>query len=94
MAAVLGISGLYHDAAAALVVDGRVVAAIHEERLDRIKHSGGLPERAARACLELGGIDAKALDAVVFYEEPFPKFERLLTWLVGTFPRAPGYFAR
>ncbi|HEX6273130.1 MAG TPA: carbamoyltransferase N-terminal domain-containing protein, partial [Polyangiaceae bacterium] len=94
MAAVLGISGLYHDAAAALVVDGCVVAAMHEERLDRVKHSAGLPERAARACLELGGIEPRALDAVVFYEEPFPKFERLLSWLVGTFPRAPSYFAR
>jgi carbamoyltransferase len=94
VAAVLGISGLYHDAAAALVVDGAIVAAMHEERLDRVKHSAALPERAARACLELGGVDARELDAVVFYEEPFPKFERLLSWLVGTFPRAPAYFAR
>jgi carbamoyltransferase len=94
MAAVLGISGLYHDSAAALVVDGRIVAAIHEERLDRVKHSAALPERAARACLSLGRIDAEALDAVVFYEEPFRKFERLLGWLVRTFPRAPRYFAR
>jgi carbamoyltransferase len=94
MAAVLGISGFYHDAAAALVVDGEIVAAMHEERFDRVKHSAALPERAARACLEVGGIDARDLDAVVFYEEPFPKFERLLEWLVGTFPRAPRYFAR
>jgi carbamoyltransferase len=94
MAAVLGVSGLYHDAAAALVVDGKVVAAMHEERLDRRKHSAGLPERAARACLDMAGIDPRALDAVVFYEEPFAKFERLLGWLVATFPRAPRYFAR
>jgi carbamoyltransferase len=94
MSAVLGISGFYHDAAAALVVDGTVVAAMHEERFDRMKHSAALPERAARACLEMGGIDARALDAVIFYEEPFPKFERLLEWLVGTFPRAPRYFTR
>jgi carbamoyltransferase len=94
MAAVLGISGLYHDAAAALVVDGKVIAAMHEERLDRVKHSAALPERAARACLAMAGIDPKALDAVVFYEEPFAKFERLLGWLVQTFPRAPSYFAR
>jgi carbamoyltransferase len=94
LAAVLGISGLYHDAAAALVVDGRVLAAIHEERLDRVKHSSALPVRAARACLELGALDAGALDAIVFYEEPFPKFERLLSWLIKTFPRAPSYFAR
>jgi carbamoyltransferase len=93
MAAVLGISGLYHDAAAALVVDGEVVAAIHEERLSRVKHTSALPIRAAFACMRQAGIAVGDLDSVVFYEQPFVKLERVLLWLLRTFPRAPRYFA-
>ncbi|HWM88500.1 MAG TPA: carbamoyltransferase N-terminal domain-containing protein, partial [Kofleriaceae bacterium] len=73
MTAVLGISAYYHDAAAALVVDGDVVAAIQEERLSRVKNDASLPVRAAAACLELGGLAAGDLDAVVFYEDPFAR---------------------
>ena len=93
-AAVLGISAYYHDSAAALVVDGRVVAAMQEERFSRIKNDAALPIKAARACLRVGGLDASALDAVVFYENPFAKLERVLMWLLRTFPRSVGQFPR
>lgn len=78
MASVLGISAHYHDAAAALVVDGRLVAAIQEERLSRRKHDAGLPLRAARACLAHAGIAAGELARVVFYENPYAKLERVV----------------
>ena len=88
MAAILGISAHYHDAAAALVVDGEVVAAIQEERLSRIKNDPALPRRAARRCLTLGGIPAAALDAVVFYESPYARLERVLVYGLRHFPRS------
>lgn len=94
MAAVLGISAHYHDAAAALVVDGVVVAAIQEERLSRIKNDAQLPVRAARACLELAKLRAADLDAVMFYENPFAKLERVLMSLLRSFPRSIGQFPR
>jgi carbamoyltransferase len=78
MSAVLGLSGGYHDAAAALFVDGALVAAIHEERLSRVKHDPGLPLRAARACLDLAGLQAADLARVTFYEDPYAKLERVL----------------
>lgn len=93
-AAVLGISAYYHDAAAALVVDGRVVAAMQEERFSRIKNDAALPIKAARACLRAGALEAGALDAVVYYENPFAKLERVLVWLLRTFPRSVGQFPR
>ncbi len=94
MAAVLGISAHYHDAAAALVVDGKIVAAMQEERFTRIKNDPSLPFHAARACLRAGKIEAGALDAVVFYENPFAKLERVLVWLLRSFPRSVGQFPR
>jgi len=94
MAAVLGISAYYHDAAAALVVDGRVVAAMQEERFSRIKNDAALPIRAARACLRVAGLGAGDLDAIVYYENPFAKLERVLTWLLRNFPRSYGQFPR
>jgi len=94
MAAVLGISAHFHDAAAALVIDGKIVAAIQEERLSRIKHDAQLPIRAARACLALAGIEAGALDAVAFYESPYGKLERVLLSIVRAFPRSRGQFGR
>ncbi|MFZ5892035.1 MAG: carbamoyltransferase [Myxococcota bacterium] len=94
MTAVLGISGLYHDAAAALVIDDRVVAAIQEERLTRIKNDAKLPWRAARACLQFAGISAHELDNVVFYENPFAKLERVLTHALRAFPRGVRGFPR
>ena len=94
MAAVLGISGTYHDAAAALVVDGVIVAAIQEERLSREKNDPRLPLRAAAACLAQGGIPAGALDRVVFYEQPFDKLERVLVTTLQVFPRSLRQFPR
>ena len=94
MAAILGISGLYHDAAAALVVDGVVVAAIQEERLSRLKNDPGLPRRAVAACLSIAGLSAAELDSVVFYESPFRKLERVLHWLLRSYPRSVRHFSR
>lgn len=94
MAAVLGVSAHYHDAAAALVIDGRVVAAQQEERLSRVKNDPSLPRMAIDACLALGGIDAGALDRVVFYENPYRKLERVLVGSLAAFPRGAGFFRR
>ncbi len=78
MTAILGISAFYHDSAAALVVDGRVVAAAQEERFTRIKHDHGFPSHAIAYCLREAGLAAEDLDYVGFYDKPFLKFERLL----------------
>lgn len=78
MTAILGISAFYHDSAAALVVDGQIVAAAQEERFTRIKHDFRFPEHAVDYCLKEAKISHKDLDAVVFYEKPFLKFERIL----------------
>ncbi|MBN2447765.1 MAG: hypothetical protein JXO22_13625, partial [Phycisphaerae bacterium] len=78
MTAILGISAFYHDAAAALVVDGQIVAAAQEERFTRKKHDPAFPTRAIEYCLREGGIDAQDLTYVGFYEKPLLKFERLL----------------
>jgi carbamoyltransferase len=94
MAAVLGISGEYHDAAAALVVDGAIVAAVQEERLSRIKNDPRLPIDAARACLAHAGLAPGDLDRVVFYEDPVEKLERVLVSTLRTFPRALRQFPR
>jgi carbamoyltransferase len=88
VAAVLGISAHYHDAAAALVVDGRIVAAMQEERFSRLKNDPALPRRAAHACLALGKLAAAELDAVVFYENPYAKLERVVVSLMREYPRS------
>ena len=75
---ILGVSAFYHDSAAALIRDGEIIAAAQEERFTRRKHDPGFPGQAIRYCLREGGIDAADLDYVVFYEQPFVKFERLL----------------
>jgi carbamoyltransferase len=75
---ILGISAFFHDSAAALIRDGRIVAAAQEERFTRKKHDDAFPKRAAEWCLSEAGITAADLDAVVFYEKPLIKFERLL----------------
>lgn len=75
---ILGISAFYHDSAAALIKDGLVIAAAQEERFSRIKHDSGFPKQAIRYCLEEAGISVSELKAVVFYDKPLLKFERLL----------------
>jgi carbamoyltransferase len=94
VAAVLGISAHYHDAAAALVIDGNIVAAIQEERLSRVKNDASLPLRAARACLSIGGVAAGALDEIVFYENPYARLERVLVSLLRAYPRGLRQFPR
>lgn len=75
---ILGISAFYHDSAACLVQDGKIIAAAQEERFTRKKHDADYPEQAIQYCLKSGGIQTQDLDLVVFYEKPFVKFERLL----------------
>ena len=78
MPKILGISAFYHDAAAAIVVDGKILAAAQEERFTRIKHTADFPIEAIKYCLEETGLSLDELDVVVFYDKPFLKFERLL----------------
>ena len=85
---ILGISCYFHDAAAALLCDGQLVAAAEEERFTRKKHDYEFPEHAIHFCLRTGGITAADLDYVVFFEKPFVKFERLLLSNMQTFPRS------
>jgi carbamoyltransferase len=85
---ILGISAHYHDAAAALVIDGVPVCAVQEERLSRRKSDAAFPMAAIEWCLDHAGIDPDDLDAVVFYERPMLKFERILTCALRAFPRS------
>lgn len=85
---ILGVSCFYHDAAAALIKDGQLVAAAEEERFSRIKHDYGFPHQAISFCLRQAGVRGEELDYVVFYEKPFIKFERILLTSLGTFPRS------
>lgn len=78
MTAILGISAFYHDSAAALVVDGEIVAAAQEERFTRKKHDHDFPQRAIDFCLKQAGLTASDLNHVAFYDKPFTKFERLI----------------
>lgn len=75
---ILGISAYYHDSAAALIVDGQIIAAAQEERFTRQKHTADFPLNAIKYCLNHAGLNIAELDAVVFYDKPFLKFERLL----------------
>ncbi|GFK93375.1 Decarbamoylnovobiocin carbamoyltransferase [Fundidesulfovibrio magnetotacticus] len=84
--AILGISAYYHDSAAALVIDGEIVAAAHEERFTRRKHDASFPANAASYCLAEAGLAFKELTAVAFYDKPFLKFERLLETYHGFAP--------
>jgi carbamoyltransferase len=90
----LGLSAFGRDAAAALVVDGVVVAAMAEDRFSRVRHDASFPRRAARACLRAGGLEARDLDAVVFHVKPLRQFERVLACQLRAFPRSAGTFAR
>ena len=87
MTAILGISAFYHDSAAALVVDGDIVAAAQEERFTRKKHEAGFPANAVAYCLREAGLGVDQLDYVVFYEKPLTKFERLLETYLAFAPR-------
>jgi carbamoyltransferase len=84
---ILGLSAFYHDSAAALVVEGKVVAAAQEERFTRKKHDPDFPRNAALYCLAEGKCGLDELDAVVFYDKPFVKFERLLQTYLAYAPK-------
>jgi carbamoyltransferase len=82
LTAILGLSAFYHDSAAALVIDGRIVAAAQEERFSRKKHDAGFPAAAVASCCKQAGMAIEDVDFVAFYDKPLTKFERLLeTWL-------------
>ena len=84
---ILGLSAFYHDSAAAIVEDGRIVAAAQEERFTRRKHDAGFPRRAATYCLEAAGVTLGGIDHVVFYDKPLLKFDRLLETYLAFAPR-------
>ncbi len=92
----LGVSCYYHDSAACLVEDGRIVAAAQEERFSRLKHDAGFPAGAVRYCLEAGGIggDGSGLDGVVFYDKPLLKFHRILETYLAVAPRGLASFVQ
>jgi carbamoyltransferase len=83
----IGISALYHDSAAALVEDDRIIAAAQEERFTRKKHDSSFPQNAIEYCLQAGNVRLDELDYIVFYDKPFLKFERLLETYVAMAPR-------
>ena len=94
MTNILGISAFYHDSAAALVRDGEVFAAAQEERFSRRKHDDGWPGDAIAYCLGEAGIDASGLDAVVFYEKPLLKFDRIIETFLAEAPFGLRHFLR
>jgi carbamoyltransferase len=94
MTAILGISAFYHDSAAALIVDGRIVAAAQEERFTRRKNDDAMPARAIAYCLHQGGLAAEQVDYVGFYDKPFLKFERLLETYLSYAPTGFASFAK
>lgn len=84
---ILGISAFYHDSAACLIQDGKIVAAAQEERFTRIKHDAAFPENAVKYCLEHSGLSIDEMDAIAFYDKPFLKFERLLETYLSFAPK-------
>ncbi len=94
MHCILGISAFYHDSAACLVIDGKIIAAAQEERFTRIKHDAGFPHHAIQYCLKEAKISAKQINDVVFYEKPFLKFERLLETYLEFAPKGFMSFAK
>jgi carbamoyltransferase len=94
MTTILGISALYHDSAAALIDEDRIIAAAQEERFTRIKHDAAFPKQAVAYCLAEAGRTIDAVDHVVFYEKPLLKFDRLLETWIEFAPRGIGSFMR
>ncbi len=91
---ILGLSCFYHDSAAALLVDGKLIAAAHEERFTRIRHDPALPAEAVKYCLEEAGLTIEDIDFVAFYDKPFVKFERILITYIATFPKSLPSFTK
>ena len=92
MTSILGISAFYHDSAAALIVDGKIIAAAQEERFTRIKHDPSYPSNAIRYVLSEANLKLDQIDYVAFYDKPFLKFERLLETYVANAPKGLNSF--
>ena len=93
MKTILGISAFYHDSAATILVDGKIIAAAQEERFTRKKHDAGFPSNAILYCIEEANISVSEIAHVVFYEKPFVKFERLLETYLAFAPKGFKSFA-
>lgn len=89
---ILGLSFYYHDAAACILDNGKIIAAAEEERFSRKKHDSDFPKLAVQFCLEEAGIKNSQLDYVVFYEKPFVKFERILLQTLAVYPHSAQFF--
>ena len=87
MISILGISAFFHDSAAALIQDGKIVAAAQEERFSRIKHDERFPKNAIQYVLKEGNVELNKINYVVFFEKPFLKFERLLETYMAFAPK-------
>ena len=87
MTSILGISAFYHDSAAAIIIDGKIIAAAQEERFTRIKHDSSYPQNAVEFVLNFANLKLSDIDHIVFYEKPFLKFERLLETYVAFAPK-------
>jgi len=92
MISILGISAFYHDSAAAIIVDGEIIAAAQEERFTRKKHDASYPVKAIEYCLQEAGLFLEEVDYVAFYDKPFLKFERLLETYVAFAPKGLNSF--
>ena len=90
MTSILGISAFYHDSAACIVIDGKIIAAAQEERFTRVKHDSNYPHNAVEFVLKYANLKLSNVDYIVFFEKPFLKFERLLETYVAFAPR--GFF--
>ena len=90
MTSILGISAFYHDSAAAIIIDGKIIAAAQEERFTRIKHDSSYPHNSVEFVLKFSNLKLSEIDHIVFYEKPFLKFERLLETYVAFAPK--GFF--
>ena len=94
MTAILGISAFYHDSAAAIIVDGKIIAAAQEERFTRLKHDSSFPHNSIEFVLKFSNLKLNDVEHVVFYEKPFLKFERLLETYVAFAPKGFQSFSK
>ena len=94
MTSILGISAFYHDSAASIIIDGKIIAAAQEERFSRIKHDSNFPKNAIEFVLKYSKLKLSEVNYIVFYEKPFLKFERLLETYVAFAPKGFVQFSK
>ena len=94
MKSILGISAFYHDSAATILIDGKIIAAAQEERFTRIKHDSNYPFNAVEFVLKYSNLKLNDVDHIIFYEKPFLKFERLLETYVAFAPKGFKQFCK